>query len=247
MIGGFLNIDDDTKVTQEVITGSEDENYPILAAGSADSETKKEVVKKVPQTTVNSKTGEMKTPGMSISGDIKDPRPADENTHKIFGTINVRTGHSVDPEGNIDLGSSSNPWQAIFSLTDAVQTSDERFKKNITYVEEAGKAKAARILSSESEKITTDDILDFVRDIMPATFDYDVGNGELAARQIGLIFGDIEGKKLSPYIGTTSQTENGESIGGLRILPLTVAALAVCKHLLTEVDALRSRMEDLEA
>lgn len=142
-------------------------------------------------------------------------------------------------EGGIALGTSSNPFQSVHTInlyTNHYEvTSDRAAKTDIVYL-------------NENSKITTADIVNFVKTIQPATYLY---KENLDSPQLGLIAQDVEDDKIFEYIGSKNNVLDDEgniiTHRSLKPMPLTVTALIVCQQLLEENEKLKSRLEQLEA
>lgn len=125
--------------------------------------------------------------------------------------------------------------------------------------------------SNSSTGITMDDVIEFVKELQPATFCYLDGN-EVATEensdpemiQLGLIADDMVDSKLFKYVGVETEgeeviepeemdEETGEiikeavtqtkTVRGLQPIPLATAALTACKYLLNEIESLKQEIE----
>lgn len=113
--------------------------------------------------------------------------------------------------GSIDLGASAsaNRWRTIYS-TNALQTSDKKYKENITYLND--------ISTYNSEKQTP--FLDFVtNDLKLATYEYisidetSENDNYVAKKQIGFIANDIYNTDVGKtFLYNVSENENEEDI-----------------------------------
>jgi hypothetical protein len=165
------------------------------------------------------------------------------------------------------LGTSSNPWSAVYAKNGTIQTSSRDAKENIKLVASASTPMVMNLDdTTEMSDITSETIIDFVRNLQPVTFNYK-GSDRQESKQLGLIADDIAEHDIYKYIGInrneTVEIEPAEydeegnvvkeavteekQIFGLQALPLTTAALIACKELVNKVDTLYSIVDDLQS
>lgn len=175
-------------------------------------------------------------------------------------------------EGTMPLGTTAIPWEAVYATTGTIQTSDRSSKSDIHYIDSVTPYSISTFSTEvdTSETLTTQDIIDFIKSLDPASFVYkykditsiseaEADNMELI--QVGLIADDIQDQKLFKYIGYKNDysyevppvySEDGETIEkegytktgtalGLKVLPLTIVALTACKDLINRVEQLESK------
>ena len=171
----------------------------------------------------------------------------------------------------LDIGTQWDWWRIVYAKTiytesGTVQKSDRNSKESIQYIEHESD------ISSDitQDIITAEDILDFVKDVQPVTFNYvpvEDGNISQESIQIGLIAQDIMAHKLYKYIGVYEEWEeeiepaeyddDGEEIVSavvdqgetlaLKVLPVAVTALSACKYLLEKIEALEKEVTSLKS
>lgn len=113
-----------------------------------------------------------------------------------INSTNSSTGYS--------LGTASNKWRYVYAYSGTINTSDRASKDSINYLDEPLKTRAL----TSNTVITTNDILQFVEKLNPATFCYKDGN-EVATEdnsspemiQLGLIADDIKDDPVFKYVG----------------------------------------------
>lgn len=175
-------------------------------------------------------------------------------------------------EGTGTLGSPALPWATVYATTGSIQTSDRASKSDIHYIDSVTPYSISTFSTEvdTSETLTTQDIIDFIKSLDPASFVYkykditsiseaETDNMELI--QVGLIADDIQDQKLFKYIGYKNDysfdvppvyEEDGETVKkegytktgtalGLKVLPLTIVALTACKDLINRVEQLESK------
>lgn len=171
----------------------------------------------------------------------------------------------------IDIGTSQDWWrnvyaQTVYTKSGTVQVSDRNSKESIQYIEHESDTTS----DTAQDIITAEDILDFVKDVQPVTFNYvpaDDDNVSQESIQIGLIAQDIMSHKLYKYIGVHDEWEeeiepaeyddDGEEIVSavvdqgealaLKVLPVAVTALSACKYLLEKIEALEKEVATLKS
>ena len=155
---------------------------------------------------------------------------------------------------NSYLGTSSNPWGTVCATQGVVQTSARESKENIKSVISAATPMVLSFRGDEPNTeelsdITTETIVDFVRNLQPVTFNYKTDDEEVKQEsvQLGLIADDIAEHDVYKYIGVHETGEEGQQTYGLQAMPLITASLTACKYLLEQVDYLTARVEELEA
>lgn len=111
--------------------------------------------------------------------------------------------------GSIKLGNLANLWSEVYAKSGTIQTSDRTSKSHIHYIDES----KPKIRSTNQEEIfTTNDIVEFIKQLNPATFVYKNADNEEqtieealekspASIQLGLIADDIKDTSLYKYIG----------------------------------------------
>lgn len=169
----------------------------------------------------------------------------------VNGTMASALFASKADSANSYLGTSSNPWGTVVATQGVVQTSARAAKENIKSVISAATPMTLAFRGGEPEAeeisdITTETIVDFVRNLQPVTFNYKTDEEEVAQEsvQLGLIADDIAGHDVYKYVGVAGAED--QQAFGLQAMPLVTAALTVCKHLLEQVDYLTARVEELE-
>ena len=169
---------------------------------------------------------------------------------------------NVYATGTVDAG-------VLKSDNGTVQTSDRAAKSDIHYLD-------APVLYSATEQTsyTTQDVLDFIENLQPCVFKYGEGTiqeawneGDNVSTQLGLISDDLLDEPLFDFIGATTThkklvvpatfDETGGQLTpeefedvtshGLKAVPLAVAALTACKHLLSKVDELENEINLLKS
>lgn len=166
------------------------------------------------------------------------------------------------------LGTNANPWSNVYSTSGVSQTSSREAKENIKNVisELTPMTLGLDEETAETSDITVENVVDFVRNLQPVTFNYKE-NASPDAEQLGLIADDIAEHPIYKYIGTDqignvevtpaeyddegnivveAETEE-KRILGLQAVPLAVAALTTCKHLLNQLDNVYAINEDLQS
>jgi len=195
------------------------------------------------------------------------------NGIQISGNICPNT-NSTSTSTGYTLGSSSSKWRYVYAYSGTIQTSGRENKDSVRYLAAASPApRKARSATAapDPDGLSLEDVEEFVKALNPATFCYKDGQGEGVEAteensapemiQLGLIAEDVKDTRLFKYIGCESayhveeerdgagnvvrEAESGTALG-LKILPLTVAALAACKILLGKKDELEERMAALE-
>lgn len=208
---------------------------------------------------VSFRTDEGGTPYLGISGVDISP---------------IRTNTSIS------LGDTTRKWSALYAVNvytnnGTVQTSDISAKSNIHYLDETPK-KSRSISTTSNNLITTNDVLDFIKVLNPATFIYKDSNGDEVDEekasptsiQLGLIANDVKDHQLFKYVGVEIDNERiiepaeidektGEIIKekvvekyttlGLQPIPLATAALTACKYLLGKTTYLEDKLNELES
>lgn len=147
-----------------------------------------------------------------------------KNDSTMFGFVTYTFGtnsFSTAVSNNASLGSSSSKWTAVYATEGTIQTSDRAEKSDITYIERQPMLRARSTLSSQpiqQNKITTDTVLNFIKNIDPVTFVYKENNEDQTIEnaiesnktesiQLGLIADDIKDDALFNYIGATMKTK----------------------------------------
>lgn len=202
-------------------------------------------------------------------------------TPALYSRFQITTGsllagmlsNNAMQSGTINLGASSMTWNTIYADTGTIQTSDRSAKSDIHYLDEAQGVRMARsesLSESSTSVVSTQDVIDLVKAIKPATFVYTeegINDIETASEsnkteniQLGIIADDIVNERLYNYIGAKmnyvvdipeEKDEEGNIINpayheegtrlGVKAVPLAVAALTVCKNLLSRVEELESK------
>ena len=167
--------------------------------------------------------------------------------------------------GGANLGTSSNGWDTIYTTNGSVQSSSRKSKENIKNVisETTPMTMDLRDDPVELSDITAEQLVEFVRNLQPVTFNYK-GDTSQEAEQLGLIADDIAEHPVFKYVGI-DKTENVEvtpaeygedgnvvteavtqekRVLGLQALPLATVALSVCKHLINKVDYLEELLNE---
>lgn len=158
-----------------------------------------------------------------------------------------------------NLGTSSLKWGTIYSTSGTINTSDRSAKTDIHYLNEV-QPKLKTMSNTESTiktSFTSEDIINFVKKLNPATFVYKSNKDEYSdiasalnsnhteLVQLGLIADDIQNEELFNFIGATmtytdEETEEEKTTLGLKPIPLAVLALTACKYLINEVEQLKA-------
>ena len=179
--------------------------------------------------------------------------------------------------GTIDLGSLAYRFHTIYASTGTIQTSDRASKSQIHYIDKPQPKLRTLSTNSQEETFTTNDIINFIKQLNPATFVYNNGENEQtieealekspASIQLGLIADDIKDTSLYKYIGVEEtydkiiepeeKDEEGNIIKeaiienvttlGLKPIPLATLALTACKYLININEQLELRIENLES
>lgn len=203
----------------------------------------------------------------------------------VYGSTNRINFHGNDwwgfypyPSNVFQLGGSSYKWTTVWATNGSIQTSNRDEKYNINYIEDsAPRARLMSLSSDQQETITSNDIIDFIKNIKPATFIYKnskfgtskdiqdlIGTEDMASVQLGLIADDIASEKIYKYIGVdliedslkidefdkTNSNNNSTNINhqyGLQPLPLATLALASCKILLNKIEELEEQIVELKS
>lgn len=164
------------------------------------------------------------------------------------------------------FGNASQRWQQIFCTQGTIQTSSKKLKSHIHYIDDNQihtQSKIKSLEQPEEEMFSTEDLLNFIKELKPVTFVYKNSDGEdvsvntalnsnnSGSIQLGLISEDIKDNSFYKYVGTndTYINENNEEITslGLKPLPLAVLGLVADKYLLNKVEELTSKIEELES
>lgn len=115
------------------------------------------------------------------------------------------------------LGNSSYKWLAVYAYTGTIQTSDRSAKSDIKYLSNNDAISIPEGEDNTSESyITMSDVVDFVKELEPATFCYKDSNGDNPtegeskpeAIQLGLIADDICNSKLFKYVGVEDEIDD---------------------------------------
>ena len=157
------------------------------------------------------------------------------------------------------LGTTYLPWGTIYSTSGTISTSSKSAKTDIHYLNEA-QPKLKTMSNTETAiktSFTSEDIINFVKKLNPATFVYKSNKDEYSditsalnsnhteLVQLGLITDDIQNEELFNFIGATmtytdEETEQEKTTLGLKPIPLAVLALTACKYLINEVEQLKT-------
>lgn len=125
---------------------------------------------------------------------------------------------------SMSCGTSNYRWSTVYANNGTIQTSDRAAKSDIHYIEDTKQSQvmlmSAQVTQSEENvNITTTDLLNLVKTLMPAVFAYKnsdgtetlisdaIANNNTEAVQLGLIADDIKDNQLFNYIGSTMEYE----------------------------------------
>lgn len=129
----------------------------------------------------------------------------------------IPSTNSTSSTTGLYLGSSSYKWLAVYAYTGTIQTSDKSAKSDIKYLSNNDAISIPEGQENTSESyITMSDVVDFVKELEPATFCYKNGNGDNPteedsspeAIQLGLIADDICNSKLFKYVGVENEVDD---------------------------------------
>lgn len=170
-----------------------------------------------------------------------------------YGTLN---GTHVDP----DLGKASTKWGTVYAANGTIQTSDRSAKTNIQYLDDADVAIASDEASG-NVGCTTADVLSFIQQFRPASFEYNHNEAECPSEklQLGMIADDLAELPIYKYIATYHEWEAREAqldadgnviqearpaghTRGLQAIPLATCALTACKYLMQRVELLEEQL-----
>lgn len=155
-----------------------------------------------------------------------------------------------------DLGNSARRYSTVYCES-VSESSDAESKSDIHYLDSSNKI-ATRSAVQDSQ-ITTQDVINFVKNLGPATFIYKRDGistvGEAVSENpdiihLGIIANDIENDPLFNYVASkvTSTVEDeteGEiekTVYSIKPASLAVAALTACKYLLNKVEELENKL-----
>lgn len=189
-----------------------------------------------------------------------------------------------------DLGTTDLKFGNIYCTNGTIQTSNREEKSHIHYID--GELPSSSLafqnlspltvtntnttsslsisdIQNEEETFSTQDIINFIKKLNPATFIYKNNGQEMSLNealssspgsiQLGLIADDIKDNALYKYIGVEEQydktieeetDEEGNVIKeaitepkiayGLKAIPLATLALTACKYLINQIEKLQS-------
>lgn len=178
--------------------------------------------------------------------------------------------YNSDGNGVAYLGLANNKWKAVYATNGTIQTSDRSAKSDIHYIDEPQpRLKTMSLSNTTKTSFTSDDVINFIKKLNPATFVYGDGTIKDAldtnntdSVQLGLIADDIKDEPLFNYVGATCEyddiiePEERDEEGnvtkeavtekkitlGLKPIPLAVLALSCCKKLIEKVEKLESKI-----
>lgn len=174
-----------------------------------------------------------------------------------YATINGRRYlFENNPLVVCDLGTSTGRFGTVYCES-VSESSDADSKSDIHYLDSNNRI-ATRSVTQDSQ-ITTQDVINFVKNLDPATFIYKrdgVSTVEQAMSDdpdiihLGIIANDIENDPLFNYVASkvTSTVEDkteGEiekTVYSIKPASLAVAALTACKYLLNKVEELENKL-----
>lgn len=137
------------------------------------------------------------------------------------------------------LGSPSFRWKTIYSVN-ALSTSSSTYKDNIKYL--GGMKDEARAISSEeTSPITTKDMLDFIKDIPLASFDYKGKFAHGENHSLGFIAEDIQDTKIGKEF--IFDSDKGAMFNPTSYTSIVAGAV---KELTNEVEILKSTINELK-
>jgi hypothetical protein len=137
------------------------------------------------------------------------------------------------------LGSPSFRWKTIYSVN-ALSTSSSTYKDNIKYLD-GMKDEARAISSEETSSITTKDMLDFVKDIPLASFDYKGRFKHGENHSLGFIAEDIQDTKIGKEF--IFDSDKGAMFNPTSYTSIVVGA---AKELITEIEVLKNTINELK-
>ena len=196
----------------------------------------------------------------SLVSDSKIVLPLTGNggSELYYATINRRRYlFENNPLVVCDLGTSTGRFGTVYCES-VSESSDAESKSDIHYLDSNNRI-ATRSVTQDSE-ITTQDVINFVKNLDPATFIYKrdgVSTVEQALSEdpdiihLGIIANDIEKDSLFNYVASkvTSTIEDkteGEiekTVYSIKPASLAVAALTTCKYLLNKVEELENKLK----
>ena len=138
------------------------------------------------------------------------------------------------------------------------ESSDSETKSDIHYLDSSNEVTPLSV--EQGSKVTTQDVINFVKNLAPATFIYKrngISTVEEAASEnpdiihLGIIANDIENDPLFNYVAskstyTVTDESEGESENtfySIKPASLAVAALTACKYLLQELEDVKSNLQ----
>lgn len=168
------------------------------------------------------------------------------------------------------LGLANYKWKSVYATNGTIQTSDRSAKSDIHYIDEPQpRLKTMSLSNTTKTSFTSDDLINFIKKLNPATFVYGDGTIKDAldtnntdSVQLGLIADDIKDESLFNYVGATCEyddviepeerDEEGNIIKeavtekkttlGLKPIPLAVLALTCCKKLIERIEELENNI-----
>lgn len=131
-----------------------------------------------------------------------------DNLYPVATSTSTTTGYT--------LGSASYKWRYLYAYSGTIQTSDRSAKSDIKYLSNNEVATMSADSDTDSTNITMNDVVDFVKELEPATFCYKDGNGDNPTEaesspemiQLGLIADDICDSKLFKYVGVETEADD---------------------------------------
>ena len=181
---------------------------------------------------------------------------------RLFTNFTQKSG-SLEPLINnaYSLGNSSQKWSAVYATNGTIQTSDVREKSDVKKIPQGGTNNSVAVMralsadETESQDVTYDDILDFLKNIDIYTYVSDPTHTEtvqdaISANQfdkthIGIIANDIVDSKLFPFVAYKN-TEDENAILGMKYNSLGVLALYAIRDLYSKVETLETEVAQLK-
>lgn len=139
------------------------------------------------------------------------------NSYPIFSSGDLAPATpSTSTTTGYTLGDSTYKWRYLYAYSGTIQTSDRSAKSDIKYLSNNEVATMSTDSDTDTTNITMNDVVDFVKELEPATFCYKDGNGDNPTEaesspemiQLGLIADDICNSKLFKYVGVETEADD---------------------------------------
>lgn len=155
-----------------------------------------------------------------------------------------------------NLGTSAFRFSTVYCES-VSESSDAESKSDIHYLDSSNRI-ATRSVTQDSQ-ITTQDVINFVKNLDPATFIYkrdgistveEAVSGNPDIIHLGIIANDIENDPLFNYVASKvtstieddNEGETEKTVYSIKPASLAVAALTACKYLLNKVEELENKL-----